>query len=192
MQRYYFFLTCANFLAKKFNKISFCNLYFTFQCIAQVVIVNHHRVFLDELLTWTLCSWSSSHFIKQVWTLHFFTSTNQTTASLSISQYAYFIIRNRRSKFPILTFHHLFTFLLPQSSILNLSSILHPILHQLTICEQMQSYIQKFGNIFIFCQILVFLITCLVIWLNSVWEDGWVLLLESILKYNANRHRTTI
>ena len=189
MQRYYFFLTCANFLAKKFNKISFCNLYFTFQCIAQVVIVNHHRLFLDELLTWTLCSWSSSHFIKQVWTLHFFTSTNQTTASLSISQSAYFIIRNRRSKFPILTFHHLLTFLLPQSSILNFSSILFPqssILHlpipQLTICEQMQSYIPKFGNIFIFCQILVFLITylnifCLVIWLNSVWEDGWTLLL---------------
>ena len=126
MQRYYFFLTCANFLAKKFNKISFCNLYFTFQCIAQVVIVNHHRVFLDELITWTLCSRSSSHFIKQVWTLHFFTSTNQTTESLSISQSAYFIIRNRRSKFPILTFHHLFTFLLPQSSIfpfLNLPSV---------------------------------------------------------------------
>ena len=189
MQRYYFFLTCANFLAKKFNKISFCNLYFTIQCIAQVAIVNHHRLFLDELLTWTLCPWSSSHFIKQVWTLHFFTSTNQTTASLSISQSAYFIIRNRRSKFPILTFHHLLTFLLPQSSILNFSSILFPqssILHlpipQLTICEQMQSYIPKFGNIFIFCQILVFLITylnifCLVIWLNSVWEDGWTLLL---------------
>ena len=164
MQRYYFFLTCANFLEKKFNKISFCNLYFTFQCIAQVVIVNHHRVFLDELLTWTLCSWSSSHFIKQVWTLHFFTNNNQTTASLSISQSAYFIIRNRRNKFQILTFHHLFTFLLPQSSILNLSSflfpqssILHLPLHQLTICLKMQSYMQKFGNIFNFCQILVFL-----------------------------------
>ena len=58
--------------------------------------------------------------------LNFFTSTNQNTASISISQSAYFIIRNRRSKFPILIFHHLFTFLLPQSSILNLFSFLNP------------------------------------------------------------------